>query len=144
MKRRKSADASERIRQLQERVKAGNLPYFDPLADGRALEYDRALAHHYGGFKARAHPSRHGSVRVQGSRAALFASRGGDGGTTGARIQRRGVIDSETARGRGRARARPTSVHRPTRLSRCSLRRVLCVELLRLLHGGDGVLFARV
>jgi hypothetical protein len=88
MKRRKSADASERIRQLQERVKAGNLPYFDPLADGRALEYDRALAHHYGGFKARAHPS--------------------------------------------------------ARLARCSLRRVLCVELLRLLHGGDGVRFARV
>ena len=51
---RKLPDASERIRQLKERVKAGNLPYFDPLADGRALEYDRALAHHYGGFKARA------------------------------------------------------------------------------------------
>jgi len=94
MKKRKSADASERIRQLQERVKAGNLPYFDPLADGRALEYDRALAHHYGGFKARAQPS--------------------------------------------------------TQLARCSLRRshcvrrAPCVQLLRLLNGGDGVRFARV
>jgi hypothetical protein len=61
---------------------------------------------------------RHGSVRVQGSRAALFASRGGDDETTGARMQRRGVIDSKTARGRGRARARPTSVHRPPTGSR--------------------------
>ncbi len=85
---RKLPDASERIRQLKERVKAGNLPYFDPLADGRALEYDRALAHHYGGFKARALAS--------------------------------------------------------TRLARCSSRRAPCVELLRLLHGGDRVRFTRV
>ena len=36
-------------------------------------------------------------------------------GSSGARRQRRGVLDSKTARGRGRARARPTIVHRPPR-----------------------------
>ena len=54
MKRSRGYEERERIRRLQERVRAGNLPYFDPLADGRPLEFERALARHYGGFQARA------------------------------------------------------------------------------------------
>ena len=42
---------SELVRQLKERVKKGNLPYFDPLVDGRHLHFEHALSLHYGGFK---------------------------------------------------------------------------------------------
>jgi len=50
-KRQGEREDSERVRKLKERVKAGNLAYFDPLVDSRLAEFDHALAQHYPGFK---------------------------------------------------------------------------------------------
>ena len=44
-------EETERIKRLKELVKAGNLPYFDPLVDGKLSEFDRALSEYYQGFK---------------------------------------------------------------------------------------------
>jgi hypothetical protein len=44
---------SDRIKLLKERVRAGNLPFHDPLVDGKLTEYRRALSQHYRGFEVR-------------------------------------------------------------------------------------------
>ena len=41
----------ERIKMLKERVKAGNLPFHDPLLDGNLQEYRRVLSQKYRGFE---------------------------------------------------------------------------------------------
>lgn len=41
----------ERIKMLKERVKAGNLPFHDPLTDGNLQEYRRVLSQNYRGFE---------------------------------------------------------------------------------------------
>ena len=42
---------SERIKMLKERVKAGNLPFHDPLVDGNVDGYRRVLSQSYKGFE---------------------------------------------------------------------------------------------
>jgi len=100
MKRSRGYEERERIRRLQERVRAGNLPYFDPLADGRPLEFERALARHYGGFQARALRE-----RERASNRERRAER--EGGRERARGREGGRESAHARTSHGRASGRP-------------------------------------
>ena len=50
-KRKRQLEDNDRVRLLHERVKQGNLNYFDPLVDGKLIEFSSTLQRCYKGFK---------------------------------------------------------------------------------------------